>query len=388
MEMNDSLVYLGDVSRLRMFIQRANAGESLTLGFIGGSITNGSLASVHANCYAARTAEWFREKYKKADFKYINAGIGGTTSHFGVARVYEDLLVHNPDFVVIEFSVNDENNLFYRETFEGLVRRIYGMKSKPAVIILHNVMYDTGTNAQDQHETVGRYYGIPCISVKSSIYQDVAHGRLPAESITPDNLHPNDLGHKMLSELLTDFIDRVASDEFTPFDCSTSVEYRNIGDTGAYDLPKPMTYNAYENVRRLYEPSEVRYISSGTSAVKCREDGGTNVSSDSVSTAYGVKSAFVGYEKGDYAFFECEGTEVAAQFIRFVKHPACVARAIVDEDEENAVILDGNFDETWGDKLDIKLLLFHGKHAVHRVKIEIIEGNRVCVPFRLVSLIC
>ena len=40
---------------------------------------------------------------------YCNAGIGGTTSEFGAARVGTDLLEERPDFVIVEFSVNDES---------------------------------------------------------------------------------------------------------------------------------------------------------------------------------------------------------------------------------------------------------------------------------------
>jgi lysophospholipase L1-like esterase len=42
-----------------------------------------------------------------AKFDYINAGIGGTTSQFGVTRVENYLLCYHPDFVIVEFSVND-----------------------------------------------------------------------------------------------------------------------------------------------------------------------------------------------------------------------------------------------------------------------------------------
>lgn len=344
MKENDSIAYLGNLTRLSGFLQRAREGARLTVGFIGGSITNGSLASVHENCYAARTVEWLKKTYPLSEFTYVNAGIGGTTSHFGVARCVEDLLVNDPDLVVTEFSVNDENSLFYRETYEGLIRKVYGWSSRPAVIILHNVMYADGTNAQDQHETVGRHYHIPCISVKTSIYQKVAEGDIPVREITPDDLHPNDLGHKMISELLSDFFKEVAEGKYG---LGVSVD----GEPGEDILPSPITENRYENAKRIY------------------------------------RSCFIGKEKGDSVTVECEGSEIAAQYIRFVKHPACVAKAVVDEDEEHAVILDGNFDETWGDKLDITLLQYHGKKEKHRVKITITEGDGDCVPFNLVSLI-
>ena len=60
----------------------------------------------------------------------------------------DDLLKFNPDFVIVEFSVNDDPNEFFLETYEGLVRHIYSFKSKPAVLLVSNVFYDTGSNAQ------------------------------------------------------------------------------------------------------------------------------------------------------------------------------------------------------------------------------------------------
>ncbi len=363
----DSIAFKGDTTPLIEFINRAERGESLTVGFIGGSITNGSLASVHENCYAAKTVAGLRKMYPDADFKYINAGIGGTTSHFGVARCEDDLLKFEPDLVVAEFSVNDENTPFYRETFEGLIRRILKAPSHPAVLILHNVMYDKGTNAQDQHELVGYNYGIPCISVKTSIYREVVCGLIPVRSITPDDLHPNDKGHEMVSRLLLDFIDAVANDEI---DSACEMEKGRI--------PAPITENCYENAVRVTKPEKIK--TSGEAFVP-------KVASDTVSKPYGVEPAFGGIKKGDYAEFHVKGSEIAAQFVRFVKHPACVAKAVIDGDEKNAVILDGNFDETWGDKLDIKLLTYHGIKGEHTVRIEVIEGDETAVPFDLVSLI-
>lgn len=364
---SDSIAYAGDTSPLSEFLEKAEKGESLTVGFIGGSITNGSLASVHEKCYAARTVDGLRKMYPDADFKYINAGVGGTTSHFGVARCEADLLKFKPDLVVVEFSVNDENTLFYRETFEGLIRRILKAPSKPAVLILHNVLYDKGTNAQDQHELVGYNYGVPCISVKTSIYRDVVCGLVPVRSITPDDLHPNDKGHEMVSRLLLDFIEAVANDEID-----------SVCETEKGRLPKAITENCYENAVRVTVP--VNYRTSGEAFVP-------KVASDTVSKPYGVEPAFAGITKGDFAEFKVKGSEIAAQFVRFVKHPACVAKAVIDGDEDNAIILDGNFDETWGDKLDIKILTCHGKKGEHTVRIEVVEGDETAVPFDLVSLI-
>ena len=43
-----------DLERIKSVIQRAQSGQELTIGFLGGSITQGSLATEHENTYAYR----------------------------------------------------------------------------------------------------------------------------------------------------------------------------------------------------------------------------------------------------------------------------------------------------------------------------------------------
>ena len=41
-----------DLTRIKNLMRCAQAGEELTIGFLGGSITQGSLATEHKNTYA------------------------------------------------------------------------------------------------------------------------------------------------------------------------------------------------------------------------------------------------------------------------------------------------------------------------------------------------
>lgn len=106
-------MYQVNLERLKECMRRAEKGGSLTIGFLGGSITQGSLASEHKKTYAYRVYSWWKETFPQAEFAYVNGGIGGTTSHYGAARAVADLLMYQPDFVVVDFSVNDEADSFY-----------------------------------------------------------------------------------------------------------------------------------------------------------------------------------------------------------------------------------------------------------------------------------
>lgn len=124
--------------KLADVMRRAQKGEELTIAFLGGSITQGCLASSDYHTYAYRTYQWFCDSFPKTKFHYVNAGIGGTSSHFGVARMQEDVLMYRPDVLFIDFSVNDEPVSFFQETYEGVSRRAMKCPSHPALFILNN----------------------------------------------------------------------------------------------------------------------------------------------------------------------------------------------------------------------------------------------------------
>ena len=201
-------MYRTDLARLKQCMRKAQAGEELTLGFFGGSITQDSLATKHENCYAYRVFSWWKKNFPEAQLSYVNGGIGGTTSHYGVSRAVTDMLMYQPDFIVIDFSVNDEPDEFFQETYEGLVRKMLTWPSQPALLLLNNVYYDTGKNAQEYHNKVGEWYQIPYVSIRDTVYKRMKAGEFSREEITPDGLHPNDLGHGLVAAEITSFLEQ------------------------------------------------------------------------------------------------------------------------------------------------------------------------------------
>ena len=222
----------GNLYRLKKVMDRAKAGEPLNIAFLGGSITQGSLSTKPELCYAYHVYEWWKKTFPQTDFTYINAGIGGTTSQFGVARAEDDLLSKEPDFVIIEFSVNDESTEHFMETYEGLVRKVYTSKTKPAVLLVHNVFYNNGGNAQLMHGRIARHYDLPAVSMQSTIYPEVVSGHIENREITPDDLHPNDAGHALVASVITYFLDKVRTED--------------VKELSEPDYPAPLTKNTYE----------------------------------------------------------------------------------------------------------------------------------------------
>ena len=374
----DGIVNHGNWIRMKQCLDKAAASEPVTVGFLGGSITQDAGASVHENCYAYRVYQWWKKNFPQSEISYVNAGIGATTSHFGVARVQSDLLYAKPDFVVVEFSVNDndidgiDETDFFRETYEGLVRRIFGADFEPAVLLVHNVRYNDGSSAEDFHVEIGKAYDLPSVSMRKTVYPLVEDGRVKASDISGDNLHPNDLGHKVLAELITSFLEKVRAEQETAAADGSHVMLSE----------KTVTENSYENAVRLQNGID-GYASSNWKADGFVADGAKQEALRDI-----FKGGWTASKVGDSIVFEVTGCNIAAQYRKSVKQPTPIAKVIVDGDEEHGVLLDGNFDQDWGDKLQLDKVFHHGKGGQHRVEVRIVQASEEDqAPFYLTSLI-
>ncbi|MCR4989636.1 MAG: SGNH/GDSL hydrolase family protein, partial [Lachnospiraceae bacterium] len=141
-DLKAGVINSGDPKRIMRVMQKAYRGERIVTAFLGGSITQGSLATTPDRCYAYLVYKWWCETFPQSKVEFINAGIGATTSYFGVSRVREHVLSKKPDFVLVEFAVNDKNTDLFEETYEGLVRNILKDEGKPALLLMNNVCYD------------------------------------------------------------------------------------------------------------------------------------------------------------------------------------------------------------------------------------------------------
>ena len=378
----------GNPASIINVMKRAAEGEQITIGFIGGSITQGAVVSDEALCYAARVFKWWKDSFPEAKVRYANAGIGATTSQFGVARVSDDLLKYDPDFVIVEYSVNDNDEILadrsdlFRETYEGLIRRILSHKNgsgnAPAILIVNSVKYDNGRNFEEVHSEIGRHYGIPCISMKECVYDKFMAApdgsmilpdgqKIGINDITGDMLHPNDLGHGIVAGHITDYLNDLKAEGADP--------RRETGIAKEQQLPPALTFNMYEDVRR-YNRLNVNPvlngfteddapvmdpfgINTGFDEDDSLKSGDDPVLSSEVRDVF--KNGWRTSREGDAITFEFTGSELALMYRKSVNKPAPVAYAVIDGDKENHIRLDANFDEDWGDKAYMATLMYHGR---------------------------
>lgn len=364
------------MTRLKNLMKRAANGESLVIGFLGGSITQGSLSSTPKNCYAYLVYEWWKKSFPNAAFSFVNGGIGGTTSHYGGARAWKDVLCYRPDIVTVDFSVNDDANEFFEETYEGTLRRLLAAPSAPAVVVLNNVFYDTGRNAQDYHNRIADHYGIPHVSIKDTVYPDVESGKIVRADITPDNLHPNDKGHRLVADEICKLLDSIKAEVEEETIAGENIEGKSTKTEASVLLPAPLTENAYEH-SRLIQIQDNEAILDGFLVDPIEKKGMLDI----------FKNGWTAAHTNDKISFEIECSCLAVQYRKSVQQPVPKAKAVIDGDEAHAVILDGNFTEDWGDCLYLEPLLHHAEKKVHRIEITITDAKDIVRPFYLVSLI-
>lgn len=213
-----SLMQLGNTARLEKVLQKAGKGEDVTLGFIGGSITQGAGAiPIHEKCYPRLFADKFEQKYSnggKVDL--VKAGVGGTPSELGMVRFERDVLRNGgkkPDLIVIEFAVNDEGDETKGVCYESLVRKALALPWKPAVVLLFAV-FSFDWNLQDRLGPVGVRYNIPMVSIMDAVTPQFNllpdDGRVISKNqFFYDQFHPSNLGHQIMSDCLIHMMDEV-----------------------------------------------------------------------------------------------------------------------------------------------------------------------------------
>lgn len=364
------------MTRLKNLMKRAAKGESLVIGFLGGSITQGSLSSTPKTCYAYLVYEWWKKSFPNAAFSFVNGGIGGTTSHYGGARAWKDVLCYRPDIVTVDFSVNDDANEFFEETYEGTLRRLLAAPSAPAVVVLNNVFYDTGKNAQNYHNRIADHYGIPHVSIKDTVYPDVESGKIVRADITPDNLHPNDKGHRLVADEICKLLDSIKAEMEEETIAGENIEGKSTKTEASVSLPAPLTENAYEH-SRLIQIQDNEAILDGFLVDPIEKKGMLDI----------FKNGWTAAHTNDKISFEIECSCLAVQYRKSVQQPVPKAKAVIDGDEAHAVILDGNFTEDWGDCLYLEPLLHHAEKKVHRIEITVTDAKDIVRPFYLVALI-
>ncbi|HPD17632.1 MAG TPA: SGNH/GDSL hydrolase family protein [Planctomycetota bacterium] len=234
---------------------RLEAGRPVTIAYFGGSITA-------ANGWRPKTLQWFQATWPKARITEVNAAIGGTGSDLGVFRCGQDVLAHKPDFVFVEFAVNDggaaPESIF--RTLEGIVRQVWRANPETDICFVYTIHkgflpdYEKGfcNRSTTAHEKVADHYGIPSINMALRVAELHKAGKLifpfPPKDTPPegkmvfahDECHPTDAGHALFTQVIAEALR----------------EIQKASKPGPHALPEPLRADNWENAKLVpIEPS-------------------------------------------------------------------------------------------------------------------------------------
>ena len=339
-----ALLNEGDTSRLAAAMKKAENGEEVTVGVIGGSITQGSSAA-YENCYASRFFNWWQEKFPDSKINTVNAGIGGTDSYLGVHRADEQLLSKNPDVVIVEFSVNDTDKTMNKYSYDSLVRKILSCENNPAVILLFTTQED-GTSMQDVHKEIGIAYDLPMISYREAVYQEVAAGTLNWKDISPDNIHPNDIGHGIIGQLVGRYLDSVYENK------------DSAGEVSAFTA-EGYTKDYYANADIL-DSSEIEMISMENFELKNN-------------STYAQFPNNWSTEAGGTLKFEVESRNLGIFFLRTTNGKSGTYEVYVDGERKGK--LEADFSGGWGTHGAPKQVVLSNDNVKRTIEIKPAEGS-------------
>lgn len=183
------------------FSELINGKSEFRIAFIGGSITAGAGASTQYNRYSSKFVRDIGTKYPDVKFTEINAGVGGTPSNLGMYRLKSEVLDKNPDFLFIEFAVNDSKG--YGSYYEGIIRaaRRYN-PSLPIMLLYCCTIREAGTTREAPSATIceereiARAYSLPDCYMGNDLL-DAVSAENDEKKYLNDGVHPTDAGYAL-----------------------------------------------------------------------------------------------------------------------------------------------------------------------------------------------
>lgn len=196
------------------FARRADAGESLTVVFFGGSLSWGANGTdPERTSYRAHLARRLAARWPQARWNCVDAAIGGTGSRLGIFRFAHDVARHRPDLVFIDHTVNDggagPTDPDRLASCEAVVRACVADLKVPTVMMIlasSDMVQVDDLNTlpiRTAHRAIAKAYGCPVGDAVALIHGRWKSGTLRIAEVwdnPKDGCHPGDPGYALYAE--------------------------------------------------------------------------------------------------------------------------------------------------------------------------------------------
>jgi acyl-CoA thioesterase-1 len=212
--------------------ERFSQGLKSNVAFIGGSVTT--------QTWRVLTGQFISQMFPQTEFKFINAGIGGTDANLGAFRFPDHVFGQGQvDLLFLEFAVNGGGI----RAMEGIIRQAKKLNPKIDICMLYladtSKMGDVNEGRTPDivrtHQTVADYYHLPSLFFYREITNRINDGDFTWEQFSGDSVHPTEFGNEIYADCVADFLKEATK--------------RSSANPDPGDLPPPIDPFCYERGR-------------------------------------------------------------------------------------------------------------------------------------------
>ena len=212
------------------------------------------------------------------------------------------------------------------------------------MILLFTTQED-GTSLQDTHMQIGSAYNLPMISYKNAVLPEIEAGKFTWKDISPDNIHPNSVGHGIIGELLWSYFNSV---------------YAKLDQINTSDL----TFTATPVTKDLYAKGQL--LDSKTLTPKTMQGFEQAELSNQFPNDWTTK-------EGGELTFEVTGSNIGVLYYKTVDGKS--GQYCVYVDDRLIQVLDGDFTGGWGNYAQAQQVYTSDTPSTHTVTIKQLEGT-------------
>ena len=194
---------------LEKTLNKLKSGEELIISALGDSLTQGWMVS---KGYVDYIYEMLSEKYSESKIKIINRGIPGDTSSNGLFRVQRDVLIHEPDLVIVQFALNDAfmgmSSGSFKKTISQIIERIQ-LDTTSEILLITSVPILFNKNedkmAEDFYHVlaeISKEKKVEFVQVHKYWKNKVKEGLDSRLLYQADGVHPTVQGYKIMAEAI------------------------------------------------------------------------------------------------------------------------------------------------------------------------------------------
>ena len=188
------------------------------------------------------------------------------------------------------------------------------------------------------------------ISFRNSIYTEMITNRLQWKDVATDEVHPNDYGHFIISNLLTAFMEDI---------------YKNL---------KEVTVNKIELGEPLFGDKYICGITMNNNNIEAKEINGFSVDNEGFQV-FKDGWKFISKTGGEATLsVNLEGKNIFLLYKKTIQDTAAKMSIRVDDKEE--IIINTFFKDGWGDYSATELLVEDLLSGKHKIEVKVLNENK------------